>query len=419
MPFKRLDRRTFLRSAGVAIGLPFLDAMLPASAADAKKALAQSRRMVLVGRPLGLYTPFFFPDKTGKDYEPSRYLKVLQAHREHFTVFSGMSHRYAAGHFAEVGLLTGVHPDNIRPSEIRNGISLDQEVAAHLGGQTRFASLVIGGGDVAWNRRGVRIPAQQRAVQVFKQLFIRGTPDEEARELRRLQDGQSILDDVRGQVKSISNKLSDADRQRLDLYLSSLREAEQRLQQDEKWSKTPKPQVKVPPPTVEFSGPQLLQRSRQWYDIVHLAMQTDSTRVISLWLGSQERPEIDGVTLAHHDASHHGQEPTKLEQLALIEEAELKVLGEFLGKMKKSTEGEQTLLDRAMIFYASNLGNSSSHDNTNLPILLAGGGFKHQGHVGYDRKNNTLLANLFVRMMQQLGIEAKSFGASTGVVSEI
>jgi hypothetical protein len=417
MPFKRLDRRTFLRSAGVAIGLPLLDAMLPASAAEAKK--EQPRRMVLVGRPLGLYTPYFFPEKAGKDYEPSRYLKLLQAYRDHFTVFSGMSHRYAAGHYAEVGIFTGVHPDNIRPNEIRNGISLDQEVASHLGGQTRFASLVLGGGDTSWNRRGVRIPSQARSVQVFKQLFIRGTPEEEARELRRLRDGQSILDDVRDQVKSLDNKLSDEDRKRLDLYLSSIREAEQRLQQDEKWANTPKPQVKVPPPTIEYGSQQLLQRSRQWYDIVHLALQTDSTRVISLWLGSQEKPEIEGVTLAHHDASHHGQEPTKLDQLALIEAAELKVFGEFLDKMQKSTEGEQTLLDRTAIFYTSNLGNSSSHDNTNLPILLAGGGFKHQGHLAYDRKNNMLLSNLFVRMLHQMGIEAKSFGASTGVVSEV
>ncbi|MBL8797608.1 MAG: DUF1552 domain-containing protein [Planctomycetia bacterium] len=417
MPRKRLDRRTVLRSAGVAIGLPFLDAMLPARAADAQK--AQPRRMVLVGRPLGLYTPFFFPEKAGKDYEPSRYLKLLQAHRERFTVFSGMSHRYPSGHFAEVGLMTGVHPDHIRPNEIRNGISLDQEAAAHLGGQTRFASLVLGGGDAAWNRRGVRIPSQPRATQVFKQLFIRGTPDEEARELRRIRDGQSILDDVREQVKSIHNNLGEVDRQRLDLYLSSIREAEQRLQQDEKWSNTPKPQVKTPVPTTDFGGAQLLQRSRQWYDLVHLALQTDSTRIISLWLGSQERPEIEGVNLAHHDASHHGQEPSKLEQLALIEEAELKVLGEFLDKLAKSTEDEHTLLDRTTVFYASNLGNSSSHDNTNLPILLAGGGFKHQGHVAYDRKNNTLLSNLFVRMLQQMGIEAKSFGASTGVVSEV
>lgn len=419
MPFKRIDRRAFLRSAGVAIGLPFLDAMTPAGAAEAKKDEAQPKRLVMVGRPLGLYTPFFFPEKAGKDYEPSRYLKMLQPYREHFTVFSGMSHRYASGHFAEVGLFTGVHPDNIRPSEIRNSISLDQEVASHLGGRTRFGSLVIGGGDAAWNRRGVRIPAQQRATQVFKQLFIRGTPEEEAREMRRIRDGQSILDDVRDQVKTINGKLGDADKQRLDLYLSSVREAELRLQQDEKWGSTPKPQVKVPTPTTDFGGPQLVQRSRQWYDIVHLALQTDSTRAVSLWLGSQERPEIEGVNLAHHDASHHGQEPAKLEQLALIEEAELKTLGEFLDKLQKSTEGDQTLLDRTAVFYASNLGNSSSHDNTNLPILLAGGGFKHQGHLAYDRKNNTLLSNLFLRMLHQLGIEAKSFGASTGVVSEI
>ena len=175
----------------------------------------------------------------------------------------------------------------------------------------------------------------------------------------------------------------------------------------------------MPTPTTEYGGPQLLQRSRQWYDIVHLALQTDSTRVVSLWLGSQERPEIDGVTLAHHDASHHGQEPAKLEQLALIEEAELKVLGEFLDKMKNSTEGDGTLLDRTAVLYTSNLGNSSSHDNNNLPLLLAGGGFKHAGHVAYDRKNNALLSNLFVRMLHQMGIEAKSFGASAGVISEI
>ena len=420
MPFQPLNRRTFLRASGVAVALPLLDAMSPAVATAAtKKSAAAPRRMVLVGRPLGMYAPYFFPEKPGRDYEPSRYLKLLEPHREHFTVFSGMSHRYASGHFAEVGLLTGVHPDFIRPSDIRNSISLDQEVASYVGRETRFASLVLGGGDVAWNRRGVRVPSQQRATQVFRQLFIKGTPDEEASQLRRVRDGQSILDDVRGQIKGINSKLSESDRQRLDLYLSSVREAEQRLQQDELWSKTPKPNVDVPPPTVDYGGVQLVERSRQWYDLVHLALQTDSTRVISLWLGSQERPEIEGVNLAHHDASHHGQEPSKLEQLALIEEAELRVLGEFLDKMKRSSEGEQTLLDRTAVFYASNLGNSSSHDNNNLPILLAGGGFKHQGHVAFDRKNNTLLSNLYVRMMQQMGIEKDSFGASTGIVSEV
>ncbi len=419
MPLTRLNRRTLLRASGIAIALPFLDAMLPATARAAKEAAKQPKRMLLVGRPLGMYAPFFFPEQPGKDYEPSRYLKVIAEHRRDFTVFSGMSHHYAAGHFAEVGLFTGTRTENIRANDIRNTISLDQEVASRIGSQTRFASLVLGGGDVCWNRRGVRVPSQSRATAVFKQLFVRGTPEEEAREMRRVQDGQSILDDVRGQIRSINNQLGKADRQRLELYLSSVREAEQRLQQDELWSKTPKPKVDVPVPTTDFSGVQLLQRSRQWYDIVHLALQTDSTRVISLWLSSQERPEIDGVTLAHHDASHHGQEPSKLEQLALIEQAELQVFGEFLTKLRSSTEGDSNLLDRTSIFYASNLGNSSSHDNTNLPILLAGGGYKHQGHIAYDRKHNMLASNLFVRMMQQLDLEVDTFGASNGVISEV
>jgi hypothetical protein len=419
MPTPRLDRRTFLRATGVAIALPFLDAMTPAGAAEAKRALTQPPRMVLVGQPLGMYGPNFFPEKPGRDYAPSRYLKLLQPVRDQFTVFSGMSHRYAAGHFAEVGLMTGVAPEFIRPKDIKNGISLDQEVASHIGNQTRFPSLVLGGGDVSWNRRGVRIPAESRATQVFRKLFIAGTPEEEARELQRVRDGQSILDDVGGQIKSLNKKVSSSDRQRLDLFLSSLREAEQHLQQDEHWSTTPKPKVDYKQPTSDFGGPELVRRSRQWYDIIHLALQSDSTRVVSLWLSTQERPEIDGVNLGHHDASHHGQDPAKLEQLALIEEAEIRVFGEFLEKLKASTEGDHTMLDRTAVFYASNLGNSSSHDNHNLPVLLAGGGFKHRGHLAFDQKNNTLLSNLFVRMMHHMGVEARSFGASTGIVSEI
>lgn len=419
MPTQRIDRRSFLRASGVLIGLPFLEAMVPARAADTKKGPIDPPRMVLIGQPLGMYGPNFFPAKAGKDYEPSRYLKLLQAQRDRFTVFSGMSHRYAAGHFAEVGIFTGVAPEFIRDKDIKNGISLDQEAAAHIGNQTRFPSMNIGGGDVAWNRRGVRIPAEQRATQVFRKLFIAGTPEEEARELQRVKDGQSILDDVGGQIKALNRKGGSNDRERLDLFLTSVREAEQSLQQDEHWSKTPKPKVDFQTPTTDYSGPQLLERSRQWYNIVHLALQTDSTRVISLWIGSQERPEITGVTIGHHDASHHGQDPGKLEQLALIEEAEIQVLGEFLDKMKATKLGNDTLLDRTAILYTSNLGNSSSHDNNNLPIILAGGSFKHQGHLAYDTKNNTLLSNLYVRMLHHMGIEAKSFGASNGIISEV
>ena len=262
MPRSLLSRRTFLRASGVAIGLPFLDAMVPAFAADKKRA-ADPPRMVLIGQPLGIYGPNFFPDKPGRDYEPSRYLKLLEAQRDQFTVFSGMSHRYAAGHYAEVGLFTGVAPEFIRENDIKNGISLDQEAASHLGNQTRYSSLILGGGNAAWNRRGVRLPAESRATQVFRRLFLAGTPDEEARELQRVRDGQSILDDVGGQIKDLTNRVGRTDRERLELFLSSVREAEQSLQQTEKWQTTPKPKVDFPPPTNDYGGAQLVERSRQ------------------------------------------------------------------------------------------------------------------------------------------------------------
>ena len=418
MPLSRLSRRMFLRASGVAIGLPFLDAMRPASA-ESKPALGQPSRMVLIGQPLGLYGPNFFPETTGRDYAPSRYLKPLDGHRDRLTVFSGMSHRYGAGHYAEVGLFTGVPPEFIRENDIKNGISLDQEAASHLGKQTRYASLILGGGNAAWNRRGVRLPAESRATQVFRRLFLAGTPDEEARELQRVRNGQSILDDVGGQINDLTRRVGRADRDRLELFLDSVREAEQSLQQTEHWQTTPKPKVDFPPPTTDYGGAQLVERSRQWYSLVHLALLTDSTRVVSLWLSTQERPEITGVTIGHHDASHHGQDPAKLDQLALIEEAEIQVFGEFLDKLKETTEGDQSLLDRTAVLYASNLGNSSSHDNNNLPILLAGGRFKHQGHVAFDTKSNTYLSNLFVRMLHHMGIEADAFGASNGVISEV
>ncbi|TVQ00894.1 MAG: DUF1552 domain-containing protein [Planctomycetaceae bacterium] len=419
MPIQPIDRRTLLRASGVAIGLPFLEAMASAGASEARSPLAQPPRMVLVGQPLGMYAPHFFPERTGRDYEPSRYLKRLESMRDHFTVVSGMSHRYASGHFAEVGLFTGVAPEQIRDKAIKNGISLDQEAASRLGNQTRFSSLILGGGDVAWNRRGVRIPAETRATQVFRKLFIAGTPEEQANELQRVRDGRSILDDVGEQIRDLNRRVGRGDRNRLDLFLSSLREAEQTLRQDEHWSTAAKPVVDLPVPTSDYGGPQLIERSRQWYSIVHLALQTDSTRVISLWLGTQERPDIAGVNLGHHDASHHGQDPAKLEQLALIEEAEIGAFGEFLEKLRQSGDGDRSLLDRTAVLYASNLGNSSSHDNNNLPILLAGGSFRHQGHLGFDTKDNTPMANLFVRMLHHLEIEADRFGASTGMISEV
>ncbi len=422
MPRSPLNRRTFLRSAGICIGLPLLDAMLPIGpGAERKAAALRPKRMLLISRPLVLYAPNFFPEKAGKDYEFTRYLKPLEEYRRDFTVFSGLSHvGYPGGHHTEVALLTGVAPEGVRFGDIRNTISLDQEVASRMGGETRFPYLSLGGGVLSWNRKGVKLPSEDKVTQVFKQLFIDGTPDEVAREVERIKTGQSILDGVRYQARSLGESLGPADRRRLDLMLNSIREAEQRLQQDQAWVTKPKPKVAAKPPTDDYlSDPWMLDRERQWFDLVHLALQTDSTRVIALWIWSNGRVNLPDVAIGHHDATHHGQDEAKIKQLSLIEEAEMSLFARFLGKMKGGNEAGSSLLDQTVVFYGSNMGNASAHSCNNLPILLAGGGFDHAGHVAFDRDNNHPLSTLFVRMLRQMGIEADRFGTSTGTLSEV
>jgi hypothetical protein len=421
-----LDRRTFLRASGIVIGLPLLDAMLPIGIGAERKADAmRPRRLLLMSRPLGYHAPYFFPEKTGKDYEPSRYLKPLAEYRADFTVFSGMSHRgYPGGHHAEVAFLTGVSSECVRDmNDIRNSISLDQEVAERIGGETRFPFLSLGGGGtgaLSWNRKRVKVPAEGHATQVFKQLFIDGTPTEITREVERIQNGQSILDGVREQAKTLAKSVGPADRERLELLLTSIREAEQRLQQDQAWVKKPKPKMSSKPPTDDYLADQRkIDRDRQWLDLVRLALQTDSTRVIALWLWSYGPVDLPGVAIGHHDATHHGQDEAKIRQLAVIEEAEMKLFAEFLGKTKAIDDGGSPLLDRTIVFSGSNLGNGSAHSCDNLPIILAGGGFKHAGHVAFDRKDNKPLSNLFVRMLHQMGIELDRFGSSTGTLNEV
>lgn len=415
-----LSRRTMLRAGGVAIGLPLLDAMLPLGlGAEAKAEKLAPRRMVLISRTLGVHAPFLFPEKAGLDYESTRYLKLLDDHRGRFTVFSGISHLgYPNAHHTEQGLFTGVTAETMFHGEanIRNTISLDILAAEHIGRETRFPCIGLGE-PLSYNRKGVRVPGLRNAETMFRQLFVDGTPDEVAREMQRLRVGRSILDGVRQQARDLARNLGAGDRQRLDTLLTSIREAEARLAQDEAWVNKPKPKVQYQPR--EFREEELVEKSRQWYDLVHLALQTDSTRVMNLYVFTNGPVKIEGVNIGHHDASHHGQDAAKVEQLAKIEDAEFRAFNEFLTKLRGTSEGNESLLDRTMVFHGSNLGNASAHSTQNLPIIVAGGGFKHVGHVLYDRQNNRPLSNLYVRMLHQMGIEADKFGTSTGVISDI
>lgn len=418
------SRRTFLRAGAVCIGLPCFDALLPRGLrADSQAEALRTKKMLLIGRPLGLHGPNLFPEQAGKAYQPTRYLQPLADFQRELTVFSGMSHLgYGGGHQTLVALFTGVPAEGMRDrNNLKNTISLDQEAAEQVGGQTRYASLVLGGGDLSWNRRGVKVPSDESIKDVFKRLFIDGTPAEVEREIQKLAVGRSILDGVREQAAALAKSLSPSDGRRLDLLLTSIREAEERLQQDEAWIRKPKPKL-TPEQAQQFANDprRMLDREQQWYALSHLALLTGVTRVISLYLHSHvENLLMDGVTLSHHDASHHGQDEAKLKQLALIEEAEMKLFADLLKKLKESSESGGNLLDDTIVFNASNLGNASSHATDNLPILLAGGGFRHAGHVAFDRKQNQPLSNLFVRMLQQMGLERDRFGGSTSVLNEV
>lgn len=411
-------RRSFLRGVGVTLALPLLNA--DADQSDASR--ETPRRMICVCAPLGLHPDNFFPTEVGGDYQLSPYLEILSKYRNDFTVISGLSHAgmgSSFAHQASASFLTGA-PNVGRPG-FRNTISLDQFCADHIGSRTRFPSLSLSGegaGGLSWTRTGALIAADNSPARVFARLFINGDDLDVQEKLKRIEDGRSILDDVRQQARSIRGQLGREDREKLDEYLTSLRELEQRMVNDISWARKPNPKVDVEPPTDIPNASDLIGRTRLLFELSHLALQTDSTRLITIMLaGSSFAPPIEGVTLGHHDLSHHGKDPGKLAQLKIVETETMKTVRDLLQSLRQSQEGDQTLLDRTTVFLGSNLGDGSSHSTKNLPVLLAGGGFKHGQHLAFDPDNPPPLCNLYVNMIQRMGIEADSFGSSTGTLT--
>jgi len=410
----KLNRRNFLRAAGVSLALPLLDARLQGAESQSP------RRMVCICTPLGLHAPYLFPATAGWEYESTPYLDVLKDFREDFTVVSGLAHpEVGSSHDSIYSFLTAApHPE--QRAGFRNSISVDQFAAERIGGQTRFASLPLSceGFSLSWTRTGALVPSDSFPSSVFARLFLEGRPDEVQAQARKLRDGRSILDAVGGQAKSLAAGLGSSDREKLDEYFTSVRELEQRLAVNEEWAKKPKPKVDAKQPQNIANAADLVGRARLMFDLIHLALQTDSTRLVTLMLlGTSLVPPVPGVSLGHHDLSHHGQDPAKIEQLKSVEIEKLKTFREFLTKLKETKEEGESLLDRTTVFFSSNLGNASSHSTKNLPIVLAGGGFRHGQHLAFDAASPPPLSNLYVSMLQRLGIETDKFGSSTGTLT--
>lgn len=414
----KCDRRTFLRGAGVALALPLLDVMPRRAKAGDKPTV--KRRMVCINTPLGLHPAAFFPKTSGRDYELSPYLEIFKDFRNDFTVISGLSHPdVGPSHDSNQSFLTAApHPEH--RAGFKNSISLDQFAAEKIYGETRFPTLPLSceGSGLAWTRSGAPVPTESWPSSVFAKLFLEGRPDEVQAQARRLADGQSVLDTVRDQARKMERELGAGDREKLEEYFTSVRELERRLAQAEAWSKRPKPKVDVKPPVNAQNGADLIGKTRLWFDLIHLALQTDSTRLVTLQLlGTSSVPPIPGVSQGHHDLSHHGQDPSKIAQLKTLETEKLKVLLGFFNQLRDTKEDGESLLDRTTVFFSSNLADASKHSVKNMPVLLAGGGFKHGQHLAFDENKNPPLCNLFVSMLQRMGIEADRFGSSTGTLT--
>jgi hypothetical protein len=413
-----LFRRTMLRGLGVALALPLLDAMRPAFAKEPTGAAAP-KRFVAICTTLGIHRPFLEPATAGRGYEPTPYLLQMKDHLDKLTVISGVSHTEqngGNGHSTENTWLTSAkHPGLVG---FKNTISLDQVMAAHLGPTTRvpYLALSTGSSSLSWTSGGVQIPGEGSPSKVFAKLFIQGTPAEVAAQKRSLDRGRSVLDTVGGQAKKLHRSLGARDQEKLDQYLTSVRELETDLTESTAWLDRPKPKVAAAQPKDIPTRDDVAGRIRLMNQVMALALQTDSTRVITFRVeGSGNVPVgIEGVTQGWHELSHHGKDPEKIDQLRRIEEAQFAAFGEFLGLLRSVQENGVPLIDRTAVMIGSNLGNASSHEWKNLPLVVAGAGFKHGQHLAFNQADNLPFCNLFVQLLHHMGIEAERFGSSTG-----
>jgi hypothetical protein len=405
---KQLSRRSFLRGTGVAIALPFLDAMRPAFADDSDEKTIP-RRMVAIETNMGILPQFFFPENSGRDYTLSPYLKRLATHRDNMTVFSGVSLPGVTGsHAAEKCFLTGTpHPER---GGFRNWVSLDQFAAEQIGNQTRFPSLVLAMSNenptLSYTRSGAPIPAEKSPRSLFNKLFVQGRPDEIEARVESLRQGRSTLDFVGEQSRRLNRSLSAVDRRRMDQYLTAVRELERRLESSQQWEYRAKPKVSAKPPEDNKDPRQFVERSRAMFDVIKLALETDSSRVVSLFID----------TTVIHNITHHGNRPEVLAELRGHEERQFDALNGFLTSLQETREQGRSLADSTMVLYGTCMGSANSHSNVNLPVLLAGGGFRHGQHLAFDTKNNYPLSNLYVSMLQRLGLETDKFSTGKGTM---
>lgn len=423
-----IDRRRFaIQSVAGSIALPGL-ASLKADSLEsgspvrsAQGAGSGARRFVAVGNLLGFQQKHLFPETTGKQYEETRLLKVLSDNRQNMTVYRGLDHSLRGGHFAVHTFLSGVLHHESKHRQDGN-ITIDQFIADAVGKETRFPSLTIGseggihgGCQLSWTRSGIRVPPITGPADLFERLFVTESPERRAQKRKANALQASILDSITEDASSLSSRVNREDKEKLDEYFSSIRDVEKRLEVRCRWADQPKPNAPFDKPTNQNTVDDL----PMLYELMALALQTDSTRVATLEIGGSFLPQHLGIDKSYHGLSHHGNDEESIAHLLTLESYQLEHFNKFLTRLASIQDGEQSLLDSTTVLFGSGMGSGNSHKNSDLPIVMAGGGYGQGDFRKVDTKglNKVPLCNLFLDIAQRMGIECDSFGTSTGTFS--
>lgn len=437
--FSRLSRRHVLRGLGAALSLPLLDAMLPRGWAapsqfkPLEKSPGPQPRLLCCYIPNGVNILEWVPKDSGANYTLSPTLEVLKPHRADFSVLSGLGHPHSqGGHSGADTWLTGADLKAVPGADYTNTVSADQLLADVHGKQTRFASLQLSDGSgtgsaghshtLSFDGRGTPLPAENSPRRLFERLFVPESASDRQATLRRYAERKSILDSIRGEADALQKKLGQNDRRKVDEYLTSVRETEQRVTRMEAWVDVPKP--KVDDRNLQLNSQPGNGHDRpMWLDVMlevsYLAMLTDTTRVITFeW--SREAGGYGGGGENHHELSHHGGDEGMLKKLAQIDRFHLERLGRLLTFLKSTKEGDGTMLDHTAILFGSgmNSGAGGEHSPKNLPTLVAGGaklGLKHGQHLAFDT-NPPPLANVLTTLLRATGATVDKFCDATGTL---
>ncbi|MGC6465484.1 MAG: DUF1552 domain-containing protein [Akkermansiaceae bacterium] len=420
-------RRFLLKAAGGSLALPGLSSLFakatgPVAAVQATRGAGLgAKRFVAVGNLLGFQQKSFFPERVGKGYESTTLLKPLESMRDQMTVYRGLDHGIRGGHFAVHSFLSGVLHSEAKDRPDGN-VTIDQYLAEKVGNQTRFPSLTVGseggihgGCQLSWTRSGVRVPPITNPAELFDRLFANDTPERQREKVKENSLQASILDTVNEEAKGLSRKVNKEDREKLDEYFTSIRDVEKRLELRKRWADHPKPEAPFEKP----ANTNTVEDLPLMYELIALALQTDSTRIATLEIGGCFLPQHLGINKSYHGLSHHGNDKEAVDHLITLETYQLEHYAKFLERLSSIQDGDKTLLDSTSVIFGSGIGSGNSHTNSDLPIILAGGGYRHGEFKKVESKglNKVPLCNLFADVGQKMGVEMDSFGSGNGTFS--